>query len=342
MAPDRVRRHRERHHGAELQLHGPGEGQARQVRRGALHRRAHRVQRAARRQAQRRLPAVGQRDQGHDQPERGGSPGPAPVELLPERVLRLGVRLLPRSTSTRSGNGGAAGKIISQLYFRQAMQTLVDQPAIISKVFKGYGAPEYGPVPVLPVTNFLSSGEKTNPYPYSPTKAKKLLSSHGWKINPDGTDTCTNAGIGRQPVRRRHPEGHAAHVQHAVRHGHHDPDRGRQRRDLVVGVGRHPRQRDDVDLRHRHRQRHGLHPRPQLHVGVPGLGRKLGLLPRHLPDRRGALRHRGGGELRELQQPARPTPSSSRPTSPTRPSPTTRTSWRRTCRSSTCPTRCSR
>ncbi len=95
-----------------------------------------------------------------------------------------------------SGNNGAAGKIISQLYFRQAMQTLVDQPAIISKVFKGYGAPEYGPVPVLPVTNFLSAGEKTNPYPYSQSKAENLLSSHGWKINPGGTDTCTKPGTG--------------------------------------------------------------------------------------------------------------------------------------------------
>ncbi len=95
-----------------------------------------------------------------------------------------------------SGNNGAAGKIISQLYFRQAMQTLVDQPAIISKVFKGYGAPEYGPVPVLPATNFLSSGEKTNPYPYDPAKAKTLLSSHGWTIHANGTDTCTDAGSG--------------------------------------------------------------------------------------------------------------------------------------------------
>lgn len=95
-----------------------------------------------------------------------------------------------------AANNGASGKIISQLYFRQAMQTLVDQPAIISKVFKGYGAPEYGPVPVLPVTNFLSSGEKTNPYPYSQSKAEKLLSSHGWKINPGGTDTCIKPGTG--------------------------------------------------------------------------------------------------------------------------------------------------
>ncbi|MGA2521811.1 MAG: ABC transporter substrate-binding protein [Acidimicrobiales bacterium] len=95
-----------------------------------------------------------------------------------------------------TGNGGTAGKIMSQLYFRQAMQTLVDQPAIIQKVFKGYGAPEYGPVPVLPVTSFLSSGEKTNPYPYSQSAAEHLLSSHGWSIKAGGTDTCTKPGTG--------------------------------------------------------------------------------------------------------------------------------------------------
>jgi peptide/nickel transport system substrate-binding protein len=95
-----------------------------------------------------------------------------------------------------TGDNGAAGKIISQLYFRQAMQTLVDQPAIIDKVFKGYGAGQYGPVPTLPKTNLISSGEKTNPYPYNPTKARKLLSSHGWTIKPGGTDTCAKAGTG--------------------------------------------------------------------------------------------------------------------------------------------------
>ncbi len=95
-----------------------------------------------------------------------------------------------------TGNNGTAGKIMSQLYFRQAMQTLVDQSAIIQKVFKGYGAPEYGPVPVLPVTSFLSSGEKSNPYPYSLSKAESLLSSHGWSIKAGGTDTCTKPGTG--------------------------------------------------------------------------------------------------------------------------------------------------
>jgi len=92
-----------------------------------------------------------------------------------------------------SGNGGVAGKIISQLYFRQALQTLIDQPDIIKKVFKGYGLPQYGPIPPQPPT-YVSSAAKTNPYPYSPTKAKQLLSSHGWKVVANGTDTCVKPG----------------------------------------------------------------------------------------------------------------------------------------------------
>ena len=95
-----------------------------------------------------------------------------------------------------TGDGGWAGTIFNQLYFRQAMQDLVDQPAYISKLNHGYGVPTYGPVPVLPQNSFASSYEKANPYPYSATKAKRLLSSHGWKVVPNGTDTCQKSGTG--------------------------------------------------------------------------------------------------------------------------------------------------
>jgi peptide/nickel transport system substrate-binding protein len=94
-----------------------------------------------------------------------------------------------------TGNNGDAGKIFSQLYFRQAMQMLIDQPLIIQKIDKGYGVPVYGPVPNVPENNpFVSPGEKTNPYPYDPSKAMSLLKSHGWKVVPNGVDTCTKAG----------------------------------------------------------------------------------------------------------------------------------------------------
>ena len=94
-----------------------------------------------------------------------------------------------------SGGSGTAGKLFSQLYIRQALQTLIDQPDIISKVFKGYGFPQYGPVPPNPPT-YISAAAKVNPYPYNPTKAKQLLTSHGWKVVAGGTDTCQNAGTG--------------------------------------------------------------------------------------------------------------------------------------------------
>ena len=93
-----------------------------------------------------------------------------------------------------TGDGGNAGKIFSQLYVRQAMQMLINQPAIIKRLLLGYGVPTYGPVPVLPNNPYVDSYEKSNPYPYNPSKAKSLLSSHGWKVVPGGIDTCQSPG----------------------------------------------------------------------------------------------------------------------------------------------------
>ncbi len=93
-----------------------------------------------------------------------------------------------------TGDNGNAGKIFSQLYFRQAFQDLVDQPLYIKKLYHNYGITTYGPVPVYPANNFASSFEKSNPYPYNPGKAKSLLESHGWKVVPGGTSTCTKPG----------------------------------------------------------------------------------------------------------------------------------------------------
>jgi peptide/nickel transport system substrate-binding protein len=93
-----------------------------------------------------------------------------------------------------TGNGGQSGKIFRQLYFRQAFQTLVNQPAYIQHIDHGYGVPTYGPVPVCPPNNFAAAELKRgNPYPYNPTKAKQLLQQHGWTVKPGGTSVCANA-----------------------------------------------------------------------------------------------------------------------------------------------------
>jgi len=93
-----------------------------------------------------------------------------------------------------TGDNGNAGKIFSQLYFRQALQMLIDQPLYITKIDHGYGTPNYGPVPLIPDNSYISPQERVNPYSYNPTGAVALLKDHGWKIVPNGIDTCTNPG----------------------------------------------------------------------------------------------------------------------------------------------------
>jgi peptide/nickel transport system substrate-binding protein len=95
-----------------------------------------------------------------------------------------------------TGDGGQAGKIFRQLYFRQAFQHLVDQPVYIQRLEHGYAVPTYGPVPLWPHNAYSSKFEAKNPYPYSVAQAKALLSSHGWKVTPGGTDVCQKPGTG--------------------------------------------------------------------------------------------------------------------------------------------------
>jgi len=86
------------------------------------------------------------------------------------------------------------GPILKQLYVRQAMQHLINQAGYISSFLQGYGNPTYGPVPLVPNSQFVSSAERQNPYPYNPATAVALLRDHGWKVVANGTDVCTRPG----------------------------------------------------------------------------------------------------------------------------------------------------
>jgi len=90
----------------------------------------------------------------------------------------------------------SSGRLFKQLYLRQAIQHLVNQPLMISKIFKGYASPTYGPVPANIANPFLSPYEKDNPYPYNPSAALRLLKSHGWTVHPNGISTCASPGTG--------------------------------------------------------------------------------------------------------------------------------------------------
>jgi len=88
------------------------------------------------------------------------------------------------------------GPIIKQLYFRQVLEDMMNQASVLQGPLRGYGSETVGPVSNTPATQFLSpAGHKSNPFPYSPAKAKSLLSSHGWTINPNGVSTCTTPSL---------------------------------------------------------------------------------------------------------------------------------------------------
>ncbi|MHB1638886.1 MAG: ABC transporter substrate-binding protein [Candidatus Dormibacteria bacterium] len=89
-----------------------------------------------------------------------------------------------------------AGPMFAQLYVRQAMQHLIDQPALVKAAYRGAAAVDYGPVPMTPSTSLVSSYVKSDPYSFSVATATALLRSHGWKVVPDGTDTCVSPGTG--------------------------------------------------------------------------------------------------------------------------------------------------
>jgi peptide/nickel transport system substrate-binding protein len=85
------------------------------------------------------------------------------------------------------------GPIIKQLYFRQVLENLMNQAAVLQGPLRGYGTLTVGPVGNTPVTSWLSpKGKAGNPFPYDPARAKSLLASHGWTVNPGGVSTCAN------------------------------------------------------------------------------------------------------------------------------------------------------
>jgi len=89
------------------------------------------------------------------------------------------------------------GPELSQLYIRQALESLVDQTQYIKDILHGYGTPGNGPVPTVPKSDYLTSLERSGgPDPFNPGKAISLLRSHGWSVRPGGQTTCASPGVG--------------------------------------------------------------------------------------------------------------------------------------------------
>ncbi len=102
-----------------------------------------------------------------------------------------GITYLPLSFTNPT-----TGSLIRQLYIRQAMQHLINEPEFIRDIFKGYGYPTYGPVPSQPPSKFSGPAEDRDPYPYDVGEARELLRSHGWSVHANGVSTCQRPGTG--------------------------------------------------------------------------------------------------------------------------------------------------
>ena len=110
-----------------------------------------------------------------------GRPGPAAVNPL---VINF------------ANTTGNFDKVIAQLYVRQALQHLIDQPGYIKirGVYNGAAAPNYSTAQAG--TPYAPEFGDEAPYPYDPAAAKKLLTDHGWKVVEGGTTTCVSPGTG--------------------------------------------------------------------------------------------------------------------------------------------------
>ena len=86
------------------------------------------------------------------------------------------------------------GPLVQQLYIRQALQHLVDEPLYIQQAMHGYGTADYGIAPVSPQSEYTSPELETDPYPYSVSAADALLTAHGWVKNSSGIELCEKPG----------------------------------------------------------------------------------------------------------------------------------------------------
>jgi peptide/nickel transport system substrate-binding protein len=88
----------------------------------------------------------------------------------------------------------AVGWVFRQLYVRQALQEVMDQTGIVTAIYRGYGYPTSGGAPNEPAGNkwippVQQENNSQGPYPFSPAKARALLTSHGWS-EVGGVMTC--------------------------------------------------------------------------------------------------------------------------------------------------------
>ena len=94
-------------------------------------------------------------------------------------------------------NNPTVGPIFRQLYFRQALQHLVDQQGWIDAFLYKTANPTYGAIPPSPQSTLVHASVTNDLYPFSVSAAKTLLTANGWKVTPGGTSSCIKPGTGK-------------------------------------------------------------------------------------------------------------------------------------------------
>ena len=127
-------------------------------------------------------------------PAEPGSVGKNPVaNYTLQPVYTWGLSYMPYNFA--QGNKQLA--IFQQQYFREALQLLVNQAAIIQGALHGYGTISTGVVGDSPATDYLSpEARKGDPFPFNVSLASLLLRQHGWDVRKGRTTTCVSPGIG--------------------------------------------------------------------------------------------------------------------------------------------------
>lgn len=94
-------------------------------------------------------------------------------------------------------NPTVAGQIFAQTYFRQALQSCLDQDSAVRDIYQGYAYRQNGPVPMVPVTDLVSPRQRDGgwPLPFDVNRARQLLAGNGWDTSTTPA-VCVNPGTG--------------------------------------------------------------------------------------------------------------------------------------------------
>lgn len=119
--------------------------------------------------------------------EDGSNPLQAHYRLVPQDVYCV------RYTPMNFANTSVAGKIFRQAYFRQALQSCLDQDSAIRDIFAGFAHRTDGPVPALPGEPRSSAGAVR--WPFDIDRARGLLTDNGWDVSTTPA-VCVRPGEG--------------------------------------------------------------------------------------------------------------------------------------------------